>query len=74
MALHQCQRRGKQHHMLAMMMDILTTNRQQVLEALARYRTTLEEIERTVKNAGEELPVLLEKANKNYQKLIDREM
>jgi prephenate dehydrogenase len=59
---------------ITMMSDILTTNRQQVLEALARYRATLEEIERTVNNAGEELPVLLEKANKNYQKLIDRKM
>ena len=59
---------------ITMMVDILTTNRQQVLEALARYRITLEEIERTVRNAGDELPGLLEKANKNYQKLIDRDM
>ena len=59
---------------ITMMLDILTTNRQQVLEALARYRNSLEEIERTLRNADEELPDLLEKANKNYQKLIDRDM
>jgi prephenate dehydrogenase len=58
---------------ITMMADILTTNRQQVLEALARYQITLEEIERTLRNTEEELPVLLEKANKNYKKLIDRD-
>jgi prephenate dehydrogenase len=56
---------------ITMMVDILITNRQQVLEALARYRIALEEIERTVRNAGEELPALLEKANKNHKTLID---
>jgi prephenate dehydrogenase len=59
---------------IIMMMDILTTNRQQVLEALARYRNTLDEIERGVRNADDELPGLLEKANRNYHKLIDRKI
>jgi len=58
---------------ITMMVDILTTNHQQVLDALARYRITLEEIERTLRNASDELPGLLEKANKNYKKLIDRQ-
>ena len=54
---------------ITMMVDILTTNRHQVLEALTRYRNTLEEIELALKNTGDELPGLLEKANINYKKL-----
>ena len=54
---------------ITMMVDILTTNRQQVLEALTRYRNTLEEIELALKNTSDELPGLLEKANINYKKL-----
>lgn len=55
---------------ITMMIDILTTNREQVLGALARYKSTLEEIERAMRNNGDELPDLLEDARQRRNKLI----
>ncbi len=59
---------------ITMMMDILTTNREQVLGALARYKSTLEEIERAMKNTDAELPDLLKDARQRRNKLIKREV
>lgn len=58
---------------ITMMLDILTTNREQVLKALDRYKSTLEEIESAVRNADDELPVLLEKARQNRKTLMKRQ-
>ena len=55
---------------ITMMIDILTTNHEQVLSALARYKSTLEEIERAMRNSGDELPDLLEDARQRRNKLI----
>ena len=55
---------------ITMMMDILTTNREQVLKALSHYREVLEEIEAALKRAGDELPSLLEEARQNRDRLL----
>jgi prephenate dehydrogenase len=55
---------------ITMMMDILATNREQVLAALSRYRSTLDEFERALQNASESLPTLLEKARQRKEKLV----
>jgi prephenate dehydrogenase len=56
---------------ITMMMDILATNREQVLAALARYRAAIEKIETTLADAGDELPDLLETARQNRERLIE---
>jgi prephenate dehydrogenase len=54
---------------ITMMMDILTTNRGQVLAAIARYRNTLDEIESALRKSPESLRPQLEKACQNREDL-----
>jgi prephenate dehydrogenase len=56
---------------ITMMMDILITNREQVLGALSRYKKALDEIEMALMNASDDLPVLLEKARQNRVELVN---
>jgi prephenate dehydrogenase len=56
---------------IIMMMDILTTNQEQVLEAFSRYRSALDEIEKALRQGGEGLPELLEQAQQHRQLLVE---
>ncbi|MFC1996882.1 prephenate dehydrogenase [Chloroflexota bacterium] len=55
---------------IIMMMDILTTNREQVLAALSRYKDTLDEIETALKNSDDDVPAWFEKARQSRDKLV----
>ena len=55
---------------ITMMLDILTTNQEQVLKALARYREILDGIERSLKDNPEKLRPHLEQACKNRKNLV----
>jgi prephenate dehydrogenase len=55
---------------ITMMMDILITNRGQVLEALSRYRGVFNEIEATLRSAPDSLPALLEGAFQKRENLV----
>ena len=54
---------------VTMMLDILATNRPQVLEALARYRATITAIETALRDTPETLPNLLENARQQKESL-----
>jgi prephenate dehydrogenase len=54
---------------VTMMMDILATNREQVLAAISRYRIALDEIETALQTAPERLPDLLEHARQQKERL-----
>jgi len=54
---------------VTMMLDILVTNREQVLAAISRYRVALDEIEIALQTAPERLPDLLEQARRQKEKL-----
>lgn len=55
---------------ITMMMDILTTNREQVLGAFARYKSILETIETALENNPEDLRQQLEAARKNREEIV----
>jgi len=55
---------------ITMMMDILATNRGQVLEALSHYREALDQITMALKECDDKLPTLLEKARQNRARLV----
>ena len=55
---------------ITMMMDILTTNRTQVLAALHRYREALGDIETALNTAPGELPALLAAARQHKENLV----
>lgn len=55
---------------ITMMTDILTTNQEQVLAALLRYRNALDEIETTIKNIPDSLPSLLAEARQSRENLL----
>jgi prephenate dehydrogenase len=59
---------------ITMMMDILTTNREQVLNALTRYRSKLDEIENALRNEPKNLPVLLAEASLCKENLLKPEV
>ena len=58
---------------VTMMMDILATNRQQVLEALARYHAALAKIEAALRDTPETLPELLQQARRQKEKLTRKQ-
>jgi prephenate dehydrogenase len=58
---------------LTMMLDILTTNQEQVLKALSQYRDALDEIEMALKNTPENLPSLLKEARQGRENLVKHE-
>jgi len=55
---------------ITMMMDILTTNREQVLEALARYRRAFDEIESALEEPPDQLTPLLQKAQQFLERFV----
>jgi prephenate dehydrogenase len=59
---------------VAMMMDILTTNRANVLAAIARMKESLDELESTLRESEseQELAEALSKARERYQALVGR--
>jgi prephenate dehydrogenase len=56
---------------ITMMMDILTTNREQVLAAFTRYRVALDQIEKALTEGGDELLDLLAEARRKRQMLVE---
>jgi prephenate dehydrogenase len=57
---------------ITMMIDILTTNREQVLAALSRYRDALFEIEKVMRENPEDLRPQLENARWNQENIVKR--
>jgi prephenate dehydrogenase len=57
---------------VTMMMDILTTNREQVLAVLSRYQAALDKIETALRESPENLRPQLEKARENRDNLVKR--
>ena len=57
---------------ITMMMDILRTNKDQVLTILRQYKKNIEEIEKLLNNSPDKLRVLLEDARQKYWKLIEK--
>lgn len=58
---------------ITMMMDILTTNREQVLAACSRYKRVLAEIETALETNSDELRLQLENAHKNREDILGHE-
>jgi prephenate dehydrogenase len=58
---------------ITMMLDILTTNQEQVLAALARYKSVLGEIEKVLREKPEDLRPQLENARQNRESIVKRE-
>ena len=57
---------------ITMMMDILTTNKDQVLAALRRYKQSIGHIEALLNNAPDDLRVLLEDPRQKNHKLVSQ--
>lgn len=56
-----------------MMMDILLTNREQVLRALSQYRKAIVQIDDLLQNSPDELRSLLLEARLKREKIVKRD-